>query len=212
MTDSSNDISSLYPPPPSFYKYFTKQNLEKLQHLAATESNNKDEKENILNNDPELQYLIPPPLPEDGRYRSFGNIWQLKDELPDLKQVGIPQLYKNNDTQDYTDKIKQLKILVKSLLLNFLELTGLLSLDPSQYEKKLEHIRIILINIHHLLNEYRPHQTRESLIMLLEDQLAFKRKEINNIKLVCKQVEEKLKEISELPINDNDANLTTSSS
>lgn len=37
---------------------------------------------------------------------------------------------------------------------------------------KLEHIRIIMLNMHHLINQHRPHQTRESLIVLMEEQLA----------------------------------------
>ncbi|KAL6951042.1 hypothetical protein ACO0QE_000334 [Hanseniaspora vineae] len=205
-TTDSNNVAALYPRPPVFYKYFTQQNIDKLQALKAkrraesAQPAHEEDIEGLLSeleatND-DLQYLIPPSLPKSGQFRSFGNIWQIEDELPDLAKMGIQQLYKDSD--DYSDKINNLKTLLKTLLLNFLELAGLLSVDPSKYEVKLEHIRVILINIHHLLNEYRPHQTRESLIMLLEDQLAFKKMEIREIKRICNEVTGQLKELSEL--------------
>ena len=39
---------------------------------------------------------------------------------------------------------------------------------------KIHDINLILININHLLNTYRPHQSRESLIMLLKNQIDYK--------------------------------------
>ncbi|KAL6947764.1 hypothetical protein ACO0RG_000350 [Hanseniaspora osmophila] len=211
-TNESNNVAALYPRPPVFYKYFTQQNIDKLEALktkrkadqksshesgqTVNEANTEDLLSELEAANDDLQYLIPPSLPKSGQFRSFGNIWQIEDELPDLTKMGIQQLYKDSD--DYSDKINNLKTLLKTLLLNFLELAGLLSVDPSKYEVKLEHIRVILINIHHLLNDYRPHQTRESLIMLLEDQLAFKKMEIREIKRMCNEVTGQLKELSEL--------------
>ena len=96
---------------------------------------------------------------------------------------------------NYENKIQESKKLMKSLLLNFLELIGILGVDSSRYEKKLDEIRVIAINIHHLLNEYRPHQSRESLIMLFEEQLEHKRKEMEHINKVCDEVESKLAQL-----------------
>lgn len=201
--NESNEISSLYPPPPPFIKFFTEENVDKLRQVekegmildAASSFLSDQEKD-------QLKYLVKPKLPESGTYRAFGNVWQIKDELPELSQLGIEQLYKkshaNGDDQavqkgeSYANNIHELKRLLKSLLLNFLELIGILGVNPNLYEKKLEEIRVITINIHHLLNEYRPHQSRESLIMLLEEQVEYKRKETEQIMLTCDEVESRL--------------------
>lgn len=45
--------------------------------------------------------------------------------------------------------------------------------DPSSLKRKekLEHIGILFINMHHLLNEYRPHQARDLLRQMLAYQV-----------------------------------------
>lgn len=195
----ANEISSLYPPPPPYIKFFTQENVEKLAEYKKTISKDAESQE-----EPQcaLDFLIPPPMPKSSRYRAFGSVWELKDHLPDLETLGMTQLYKKTsetDSNNYQNKIKELHKLLKSLLLNYLELVGILSINPTLYEKKVENIRTILVNIHHLLNEYRPHQSRESLIMLLEEQLEYKRKEIREIDQVCQQIRDKLAKIEDGP-------------
>ncbi|BAO42008.1 mediator of RNA polymerase II transcription subunit 7 [Kluyveromyces marxianus] len=213
MSDK-NEISALYPPPPPFIQFFTEENAvlhSKCQaDKAVAESLTARQLE-------QLKYFEKPELPKDGTYRAFGNVWQINDKLPELSQMGIEQLYKKHSSAsgsasgsgsasesaddspqsgaNYENKIQELKKLLKSLLLNFLELIGLLGVDSSMYDKKLNEIRVIAINIHHLLNEYRPHQSRESLIMLLEEQLEHKRREMEQINKTCDEVEAKLAEL-----------------
>ncbi|CCH59687.1 hypothetical protein TBLA_0B08720 [Henningerozyma blattae CBS 6284] len=226
-TDTNDTSSLYPPPPPyyNFFTPENIKNLKEYKkqkkESSIKKNNDSDDNSNIqqtrTNNaddeviTSELDFLIPPPIPASKQYRGFGNIWQLNDELPDLESMGIRQLYsnenldKNNHTTSsttdgktvYQNKIAELHKLLKSLLLNYLELVGILSINPTQFEAKLEHIKTILINIHHLLNQYRPHQSRESLIMLLEGQLEYKKKEIKNIEDVCDQVKAKLKSITE---------------
>lgn len=204
--DDTNDISSLYPPPPPYIKFFTKENLEKLpaykkqieDELKTTGDVSNGEKEEEITC--ALDFMIPPPMPKSSKYRAFGSVWQVKDELPDLETLGLTQLYKKAnqyDTNNYQYKLQELRKLLKSLLLNYLELVGILGINPELYEKKVENIRTILVNIHHLLNEYRPHQSRESLIMLLEEQVEYKKKEIRHINQVCTQIRERLANIED---------------
>ncbi|GAV52846.1 hypothetical protein ZYGR_0AI01280 [Zygosaccharomyces rouxii] len=208
MSSETNDISFLYPPPPPYIKFFTKENLDKLpeykeqKHANANADADAEGDENGEEKiESQLDFLIPPPMPKD-QYRAFGSIWQVKDRLPDLEASGLTQLYKKPDdnsdgSTDYQYKIQELRRLLKSLLLNYLELVGALSMNPELFPGKVDHIRIILVNMHHLLNEYRPHQSRESLIMLLEEQLEYKKREIQHIEQVCQNVREKLSKIQE---------------
>lgn len=196
MTEESL-ISSLYPPPPAYYKYFTSENVNKVKELEAS-------KGEIPEDAKYLEFLTPPPQPEGETYRSFGNVWQFNDKIPQLEDMGIPQLYKPSDIpggDDSQAKILALKKLIKSLLLNFLEVVGVMSVDPKEFSQKVEHIRTILINIHHLLNEYRPHQSRESLILLMENQVETKKNEILEIKRVCAEVEDKIKSLVEVYVD-----------
>ena len=215
--DASNEISSLYPPPPPYMRFFTQENLDKLpEYLAererkAASRNENGEGDGTMQSNTtspsqqstqvddtitcDLDFLIPPPMPSSQQYRAFGSVWQVKDELPDLEAMGITKLYETQSSPSYQYKIQELSKLLKSLLLNYLELIGILSVNPELYEPKVENIRTILINIHHLLNDYRPHQSRESLIMLLEEQLEYKKMEIKQIEGICKSVYERLQTI-----------------
>lgn len=59
----------------------------------------------------------------------------------------------------------------------------------SQYAEKVQDLRNIFINFHHLLNEYRPHQARESLILMMQDQLDRSKAETEGILNMKTQVE-----------------------
>lgn len=69
--------------------------------------------------------------------------------------MGVTQLY---PAEPNLDRTAELKSLTKSALLNYLELVGIMGVDPAGWTQKIEELRIIFINMHHLLNEYRPHQ------------------------------------------------------
>ncbi|ABN68608.2 predicted protein [Scheffersomyces stipitis CBS 6054] len=218
MSTANGDlISSLYPPPPVYVKFFTTENLNKLQEwqrqqndeeieTKQEEADDKDEKDNEKQNETqdtvppgELRFLVPPQPPSGTHYRGYGNIWSFEDKLPSLKSANWEQLYKDDDESITSEtKIKELHKLMDSLLLNFLELIGLASIDPSQYESKIKDISLILININHLLNTYRPHQSRESLIMLLRKQIDAKRASINQVEKVCSEVKQKLLKLTNI--------------
>ena len=59
-------LTSAFPPPPPFYKFFTKENLQLLKAGKALDGSEKKQ---------ELQYLIPPPAPSEGVYFTFGDRW-----------------------------------------------------------------------------------------------------------------------------------------
>lgn len=80
--------------------------------------------------------------------------------------------------------------------MSFLELAGLLSTDtmqyqdkPASYEEKTRQLAVLFFNAHQLINEYRPHQARESLIIMMEEQLEKKKAEIESVKKMREKVE-----------------------
>lgn len=189
---NDNDISSLYPPPPPYYKYFTAENLARFEDWKAENSRDKPEDESILPPG-ELKLLVPPPVPSGTHYRGYGNLWLFEEKLPSLKDSGWKQLYADDDdTISSKKKIEELHKLMDSLLVNFLELVGVMSVNPSEFHFKIEDLKLILININHLLNSYRPHQTRETLIMLLRKQIDSKRKDIVEIEDTSKKIRERI--------------------
>lgn len=250
-------LSTVFPPPPAQYKYFTNENIEKLaawkqRHAStdmnvltdmmtdsfqeeakeeakseakdATEEKEKNEDGNDNNGSknyskkemPEelehpLDLLVPPTPPQNGTYRSFGSVWQTNDKLQSLKDMGITQLYtlrEESKDKDATsgaegenevnggggiqDRIFELKKLLRSVLVQFVELTGIMSISPESFPDKTEDVRTTLINVHHLLNEYRPHQSRESLILLMEDELASKRRDIDELRATNEGIQNKI--------------------
>ena len=56
-----------------------------------------------------------------------------------------------------------------SVLVNFLDLIDLLIKCPesAKRDEKIEDINLLFIHMHHLINEFRPHQARETLRVML---------------------------------------------
>lgn len=143
-------------------------------------------------------------------------ITQLDDKLQSLEAAGIERLVPAIETDrdgKHTDRAFELKRLAKSIMLNYLELMGIMGCNPSQVSRpvrpasdplpytrkknnkallltythththtlqgkeKIQDLKVLFLNFHHIVNEYRPHQARESLIALMQDQLDAKRAE-----------------------------------
>ncbi|KAJ5172041.1 Mediator complex subunit Med7 [Penicillium capsulatum] len=202
-------VTTAFAPPPPLWKHFTRENLDKLDQIKTEASRDRDDgrahrtKEwspaelRALDVPPELRFLVPPEIPS-GEYSVFGELQTLSTSLPSLKEQGIDQLYPDPATDSSQDPAQPsqplnhayylLKI-SKSLLLNFLEFCGILSVSPEQFEAKVEDMRNLFINAHHLLNLYRPHQARESLIMMMEEQLERSREEIKQMDKIKLDIE-----------------------
>ncbi|KAJ5223887.1 mediator of RNA polymerase II transcription subunit 7 [Penicillium chermesinum] len=190
MEDSGQQraVPVAFAPPPPLWKHFTTENLEKFDKIKAEAA--KDQNGQPIHN----KKWTPAEL------RGL----ELSTTLPSLKDQGINQLYPD-PTPDSADGSSQpsqplnhayylLKI-SKSLLLNFLEFVGILSVSPEQYESKVEDMRNLFINAHHLLNLYRPHQSRESLITMMEQQLEKTKEEIKEMDKLKGDIEGMLSEL-----------------
>ncbi|KAH6880497.1 MED7 protein-domain-containing protein [Thelonectria olida] len=173
-----NTLSSTFPNPPPFWKDFTPDRITRIDELrtAHIQQHGGDPLTTRIPGVPEeLVNLQPPAEPVDGRWRVFGDQYMLDDKLPTLEEQGITNLPSASQSGDkdakHFDRALELKRLAKSLLLNFLELNGTLSRNPSDAEAKVQDLRTLFINFHHILNEYRPHQARESAIALMQEHL-----------------------------------------
>ncbi|KAF4631140.1 hypothetical protein G7Y89_g6993 [Cudoniella acicularis] len=214
----SNALAAAFPAPPPFWKSFTPENLERISELRATQSEEgskthdpaKSLPARLLDLPPELRNLQPPTPPADGIYRCFGDTYNLNEALPSLEDQEIRQLYSPSTSPSgngkHADRAFILKRIAKSLLLNFLELVGIMSINPkivrsvpspdggpdleiTEYDGKIDDLKTLFINFHHLLNEYRPHQARESLILMMQDQLEKSRAETEGIMKMKAKVE-----------------------
>ncbi|KAK7097965.1 mediator of RNA polymerase II transcription subunit 7-like [Littorina saxatilis] len=110
----------------------------------------------------------PPPPPVQDKYQMFGQTFTADDAIiRPLEASGVRRLY----PQAYDHK-RELKKLNHSILINFLDLIDILIRAPDSPKRaeKLEDLNLLFINMHHLINEYRPHQARETLRVMMEEQ------------------------------------------
>lgn len=108
----------------------------------------------------------PPPTIHESNYKMFGNPFSADDTIiRPLESQGFKRLY-----PQHFDRKRELRKLNHSLLVNFLDLLDLLVRCPESPRRaeKVEDLSLLFIHIHHLLNEFRPHQARETLRVMLE--------------------------------------------
>ncbi|KAJ2715965.1 Mediator of RNA polymerase II transcription subunit 7 [Coemansia spiralis] len=171
---AGQQLDDSYPAPPDYFGLFTDENLGRLAAVGA---------EAALE-DPELRYLVPPPPPEDGAYAGFGLLWQVHGRLPTLAEQNIPQLYPEGPV----DRIAELKRLNRLVVFEFLDLVDVLVKDPSQFGARTARIRYVFVNIHHLINEYREHQAKETLKLMLQEQIDAKHRAAERTRVKCDEL------------------------
>lgn len=74
-----NQLAFLFPAPPSFWRSFTPENLERIAELRAAQESTQSESAPIrlLGLPTELRCLQPPELPAEGTYRCFGDVYNV---------------------------------------------------------------------------------------------------------------------------------------
>ncbi len=110
-----------------------------------------------------------PPQPLTDSYSMFGNVFTAEDCIvASLESQGIKRLYSAKDV----DRKRELKKLNHSVLMNFLDLLDYLIKSPESDKRaeKIADINLLFIHMHHLINEFRPHQARETLRVMLHVQ------------------------------------------
>lgn len=194
-----------FPTPPPFYQHFTKDNIAQLRQIrkeksatedseqAGTDSSKQIDRQTLPQN---LRYLLPPELPTDGKWRTFGAQHDLHAPDPSLEDAGIEVLFPSDPAVKLNPQ-PYLLSLARSLLTTFLSLTGILSEDATQYEETVGDLKTIVTNMHDLINQYRPHQARETLILMMEERIERLRGEIRGIGEAGEKMEGAFKQLSE---------------
>ncbi|KAL6154417.1 Mediator of RNA polymerase II transcription subunit 7 [Exserohilum turcicum] len=83
---------------------------------------------------------------------------------------------------------------LRSILLSYISLLGIMAADPTseQKDQKLKDMMTMVANMHALINEYRPHQARQTLIERMEEQVRRKRAEVEGVRKMADKVREVL--------------------
>ncbi|KAL5118642.1 Mediator of RNA polymerase II transcription subunit 7 [Pleosporales sp. CAS-2024a] len=209
-----------FPPPPPYYLHFTAENKARLAKIKTdagidTEADGGSSAqlsaEQILALPTELRCLLPPEPPADRQeFSVFGQTTQLKgrDEFNSAMELiaksmaqTLPhwkyeQLYPSTSASDSAsatlDRQRFLFRFLRSILVAYIELLGISAANPTDQLKddKLKDILTMVTNMHALLNEYRPHQARETLIREMERQVDRKKREIESVKRMKDRVAE----------------------
>lgn len=168
----------------------------------------------------ELRYLIPPEPPKDDEeFKVFGAVtkakgsdnftktmeWISRTLSADYTLTGweYEQLYPSTDASSSAsstlDRQQYLFRFLRSILVAYIELLGIVASNPTSDHKddKLKDILTMVANMHALINEYRPHQARETLIREMERQVERKKKEIEGVKKLKGRVAEVLEGFGE---------------
>jgi mediator of RNA polymerase II transcription subunit 7 len=174
-----------YPAPPPFYKAFTTANLALLDDISNTSTTDTEQKPLPL----PLAYLNPPPPPTSSDPEATYPTFQIPQPLhphpthppPEILLYSPSTLHPTSPSLPSSNPATLLLRLTKSLLLNFLELISIMSETPEAGVEKIEDVRKIMINVHGVLNGWRPHQGREEVRGMLEGVLEEGRVEVEGV-------------------------------
>ncbi|ESN90253.1 hypothetical protein HELRODRAFT_194643 [Helobdella robusta] len=144
-TAADNQNTSSFPPPPM--QYINKYTDDNVKFGRAPK---------------------PPPPIKDSYYLMFGVEFRADDQIiRPLESQSLVRLHPHN-----YDHKRELKKLNYSILVNFLDLLDVLVKAPESRRRleKIDDLTLLFIHMHHLINEFRPHQARETLKVMLENQ------------------------------------------
>ncbi|KAK0810716.1 Mediator of RNA polymerase II transcription subunit 7 [Friedmanniomyces endolithicus] len=188
---SAERMKASFPTPPPFYQHFTKDNLRSLRRLRKeasipTNPSHTDDTSHpdldLLALPPELRYLIPPPPPPDPTIHTFGFARSLAAPPPLLTDLpDIARLYPSHPSVLLNPQAHLIS-LARTQLTSFLTLIGNLSQNPAEgWEEETKEIEEVTFNMLDLVNRYRPHQARETLILAMEERVGRMRAETEDI-------------------------------
>ncbi|XP_074598406.1 mediator of RNA polymerase II transcription subunit 7-like [Brevipalpus obovatus] len=142
-----------------------------------------------------------PPKPiVDGSFSMYGE--QITNDDTIIKPLEARQI-KRLYPREYDHK-RELKKMNASILVNFLDLLDVIIKcpDTGKREEKCSDIAMLFLQMHHLINELRPHQARETLRVTLNNQ---RRQRMEIINRLNKQIDKVIEMIVNCTTNIPDA-------
>ncbi|GAA5985101.1 hypothetical protein JCM5350_000842 [Sporobolomyces pararoseus] len=215
--------TSFFPAPSPYFQRYTSINLS--LPPDAVISDVPGEPRPFLAKDlepPNVDWIV-----EEGSYSVFGETWPIEEHLPTLQEMGLTEMFEKSK-----DRKESLQTLLRALLLTYTQLlNSLLTPPPSKLhpppqapnqengsqqaqsdpERMTEHIRLITINMHHLVNELRPVQARETLKLMMRYQIDRRKEKTLAIKERCQEIRSTLAELQEKVQTTSDSVTTPSS-
>lgn len=185
-----------FPAPPPFYHHFTQENARELRRRRKDAGIPTKPSENISDSEgkrdldplslpPELRYFIPPPPPTTDTFQTFGldrSLTAAEPSLSDTTYQHIPRLYPDHPSVHQNPQ-PHLLTLVRSQLTTFLLLIGNLSQNATEgWEPPTKDLEGLNYNMQELVNRYRPHQARETLILMMEERVRRMREEVKAVR------------------------------
>ncbi|KAK4700522.1 mediator of RNA polymerase II transcription subunit 7, partial [Phenoliferia sp. Uapishka_3] len=208
VLEGDDDLdTSFFPAPAYFYHRYTTANVA--LPVSSTEELTVPGAGTFTRAD------LEPPNPEwvleRGHYSVFGETWPVEEVLQSLEELGVREMFVRG-----ADRTASLQTLLQALILSYTQLVSSLlepppslpSLPPGEQpptdpERLVEHIRLITINMHHLVNELRPVQARETLKAMMRAQIDARKAKTVAMRQKCAELTATLASLK--------VNLTTSS-
>ncbi|CAG8496998.1 14527_t:CDS:2 [Acaulospora morrowiae] len=188
---AAQNVGSSYPPPPQIYKRYTDENLAKLKQVNEQGVEAVTRAGVSLPSDFNIFDLEPPQPLTEGNYSLFGDSnWMVVDRNPTLEENNVPQLFPSGE-----------------IVFNFVELLDTLVREPDQAPEKIEQIKHIILNMKYLLNEYRPHQARETLNLIMKEQIEQRKRATNEVNMRCSELRQMLQNVKGMWKNMDDVNM-----
>jgi len=94
--------------------------------------------------------------------------------------------------------VTELKRLVKELVFGYVEIVGRVTEGAGipEIADRIQQMWILLVNIHHLINSYRPHQARHTLIHTIQTQIDNRNALIRQLLTTIEQAKANLQELA----------------
>ncbi|GAA5930884.1 mediator complex subunit MED7 [Sporobolomyces koalae] len=156
---------------------------------------------------------------QEGSYSVFGETWPVEEHLPTLEEMGVQEMFdRSQDRKQSLQTLLRALLVTYTQLLNSILTPPPSRLHPrpsapppptdsnqnqnpnepqpsqapSDPQRLTEHARLISINMHHLVNELRPVQARETLKLMMRDQIDRRRAKTLAIKERCQDIHKTL--------------------
>ncbi|GAA5923088.1 hypothetical protein JCM3775_007433 [Rhodotorula graminis] len=181
--------TAIFPAPPAFYHRYTQRNLDLAPDATIADVPGEPRPFSRADLDPpNVDWIV-----EDGSYAVFGETWPIDEKLPTLQDMGVPEMFDRD-----ADRKTSLQSLLRTLLISYTQLLDALLTPPpslahpqpprSDIERLTEHMQLVAVNMHYLVNELRPVQARETLKAMMRAQIDLRRAKTVAIKQKCAEI------------------------